>query len=277
MKSIFEGPFAVLASRFLHVATEIPISGYLLESLVKAYVMWFRVDMSQVLVPPGGFGSFGEFFARKLRSDARPVCDDPGSVVSPCDGVMMDKGRIEDGAASNIVVKGTRYSVRDLIADDSVTSGLAGGGYCLLYLHPRDYHRVHVPVDSTLREVRYVPGARYPVAPWASTFAGGVLGKNERIAFDLELPGNDRKCVLLMVAAFGVGGIECRIHTGAEKLPNGVQRTSCVESLNRGDEIGTFRLGSTVVFLWPGNLVEIDKSLVVGARVQAGQRIGRII
>jgi len=277
VKSIFNGSFTVLADRSLRVVADIPLPGFILTSLVKAYVAWFDVDMSQVMVPPGGFGTFGEFFARKLRPEARPVCNDHGAVVSPCDAVILEKGRLENGGESVLTIKGMQYSVRELVADVSAEVRLAGGGYCVFYLHPRDYHRVHVPVDSIVREVRHIPGARYPVAPWASKLAGGALGKNERIAFDLELSGSGKKCVLLMVAAFGVDGIECGISTGAEKLPNGVQRTSCGESLVRGDEIGAFRLGSTVVLLWPKDVFEIDESLLTGNRVCAGQRIGRVL
>jgi phosphatidylserine decarboxylase len=256
---LFEGGIAVRAGRVLGTAAALRLPKAALAPVVKAYVAWFDVEMTDVLVPRGGFETFGEFFARKMKPGARPVCGDPGSVISPCDGVVIEAGRIDDGAASALTVKGTVYRLDELVADRGIAAGLAGGGYCLIYLHPRDYHRVHSPLDATLKEVRRVPGARYPVASWAEKLGVAVLGKNERVAFDLELPDDDRRLSLLMVAAFGVSDIECR-GTG---------------SLRRGDEVGAFRLGSTVGLFWPRGLVALDDTIEAGSRVLMGQRIGR--
>lgn len=257
----FEGGVAARAGRVLGGAAALRFPKAALAPVVKAFVAWFGVEMSEVLVPPGGFSSFGEFFARKLKPDARSVCGDPCSVISPCDGVVIEAGRIDDGAASTVTVKGTVYRLDDLVADRGVAIGLTGGGYCLIYLHPRDYHRVHAPLDATLKEVRRVPGARYPVAPWIEKLGDAVLGKNERVAFDLELPNDDRRLMLLMVAAFGVSDIECR--------GKGARR--------RGDEVGAFRLGSTVGLFWPRGLIALDDSIKAGSRVLMGQRIGRVV
>jgi len=250
----------------------------MLTPIVRAYVAFFGVDMSQVDAPSGGYGSFGAFFARTLKPEARPVCGVPGAVVSPCDSVVVAKGRIEDGATSVLVIKNTEYVVQDLVADAAVAAGLSGGGFCLFYLHPRDYHRVHIPADSILKEARYIPGARYPMAPWASMFAEGAFGKNERIAFDLELSHGGRTCVLLMVAAFGVGGIECAHAPLQERgrRQRAAQRAILAVPVKRGNEIGAFRLGSTVALLWPRDAIELDESVGVGGRVLVGQSIGRV-
>ena len=142
----------------------------------------------------------------------------------------------------------------------------------MFYLHPRDYHRVHAPTDGTLRAVRHMPGARYPMAPWASGFSNGAIGKNERMAFDIELPKNGHRYVVLMVAAFGVGGIE------SSHMPEdaGGHRTGLADVVSRGDEIGTFRIGSTVVLLWPKGAFEIDSRVMDDERVLVGQEIGRL-
>jgi len=275
-RRFFEGDVSACIGRALGRAAERRLPACMLTPLVKAYVACLGVDMSQVQVPAGGFGSFGAFFARRLRPDARPVFTDPCSVVSPCDSVVVGQGRIDAGATSVLVIKNTEYVVQDLIADATVAAGLAGGGFCLFYLHPRDCHRVHIPVDSTLSEARYIPGARYPMAPWASPFAGGALGKNERVVFDLELPDDGRRCVLVMVAAFGVGGIECQHVPPEGRQPGTMRRTALAVSVTRGDEIGAFRLGSTVALLWPGDVIELDEALGAGGRVLAGQRVGRV-
>jgi phosphatidylserine decarboxylase len=228
--------------------------------------------MSVVLAPPDGFGCFAEFFARRLSPDARPICGDPFAVVSPCDAAVLDLGQINPDSTNRINIKGFSYNIRDLIGDAGVAEHLGGGGYCLLYLHPRDYHRVHVPMDGTLREVRYMPGARYPMAPWASSFANGALAKNERVAFDIELEEDGRRCVVLMIAAFGVGGIESPYLTGPANF--GKNRTALASVVTRGDELGAFRIGSSVILLWPKGAVELDSSTSTGRRVLVGQAIG---
>ncbi|MFC1643107.1 phosphatidylserine decarboxylase, partial [Myxococcota bacterium] len=132
----------------------------------------------------------------------------------------------------------------------------------------------HVPMDGTLKEVRHMPGARYPMAPWASVFSTGALGKNERVAFDIELSQDGCRCVLLMVAAFGVGGIECPYLSAAGSTDG--RRASLASPVTRGDELGAFRIGSTVVVLWPKGSVELEPDNNGSGRVLVGQMIGRL-
>ncbi len=273
---LFESPLTIGAVRLLGRAAEFQVPEPILRLFIRAFTAWFGVDMSEVLVPSGGFGCFADFFARPLRLDARPICSDPDTVVSPCDAVVLDKGTIDDDAMTCLVaIKGSKYNIRDLIGDAAVAVGLSGGGYCVLYLHPRDYHRVHAPLDGTLGEVRHIPGARYPMAPWASRLTDGVFEKNERMAFDIELP-QDRKCVLLMVAAFGVGGIETPHMSGTTSPRADVCRVPANNRVIRGDELGAFRIGSTVVLLWPPGTIELDPGLGVDRSVVVGQPIGRL-
>ena len=175
----FESPLTVGAGQMLARASELRLPEPMLSLFINAYIAAYGVDMRSVVTPPDGFGCFGDFFARRLRPEARPVSRDFETVVSPCDAAVLEVGRIEDSATRLVVIKDTRYSIRDLIGDADVAAGLAGGGYCVLYLHPRDYHRVHVPMDGTLRAVRHMPGARYPMAPWTFGFSDGALGKSE--------------------------------------------------------------------------------------------------
>jgi phosphatidylserine decarboxylase len=273
----FESSVGNATAQLLGWAAERHVPQSLLGPFIAAYAFLFGVDMGVIVTPSGGFGCFADFFARRLRPEARPVSGNPDSVVSPCDGVLVDWGRIsENGLESRITVKGVTYAVADLIGASEAAADLAGGGYCVLYLHPRDYHRVHVPMDSTLRQVRHVPGAHYPVAPWAAKFAGPVLGKNERVAFDLELRDEGRRCVLVMVAAFAVGGIESPFLEDKATPMGTVSRTSARETLARGDELGAFRIGSTVVLLWPQGALELDPNLGIGARVLVGETVGRL-
>ncbi len=273
---LFEGTLSSCANRLLWAAAELRIPECMLTPSVNAYIKFLGVDMSQVLIPAGGFRSFGDFFARKLKPDARPCCRAPNSIASPCDGIVVGNGQIEHNVSAALVVKNRTYSVQDLIADPAVAYGLVGGGYCVIYLHPRDYHRIHIPMNAKLREVRHIAGTRYPMAPWAESFSNGAIGKNERVAFDLELNDDGPLCVLLMVAAFGVGNIESVHLPEAGRGQNTIRRVPCTARLQRGDEIGAFRLGSTVVLLWPPEVIQLDESCIPGARVLAGQQIGQM-
>jgi phosphatidylserine decarboxylase len=123
--------------------------------------------------------------------------------------------------------------------------------------------------------VRHMLGARYPMAPWASNLTDGALGKNERVAFDIELAPSGRRCVLLMVAAFGVGGIASP-HLPATAFEAGVRRACRNVTVTHGDDLAAFRIGSTVALLWQRGTVEIYPSPRTGERVLMGQTVGRI-
>lgn len=267
---------SVCASHVLGFLDKARLPQFALTPMIRAYVRWFAVDMSQVAIPEGGFDTFGSFFARRLQPNSRHICGDPGSLVCPCDGLIVDLGDIDADDATTLVIKGVTYRLGELIGDEQTAAELAGGGYCVIYLHPRDYHRVHVPVSSVLTRVQHLPGTRLPVAPWAAEFNKDVLRRNERLAFHLEWSSNGDRLVLLMVSAFGVGGIESET-VGME--PAGrrtIQDATAGTFRRRGDEIGAFRLGSTVALLWPKGAVILDESVQVGGRVCVGQRIGRL-
>jgi len=163
---LFEGAAGIGASRLMGRAADLPLPAPVLRPLIQAYASWFGVDMGAALTPPGGFGSFGAFFARRLRAGARPVDGAPAAVVSPCDGLLLEAGHISESDPSwSVTVKGARYGLAELIGDGATAQALAGGGYCVLYLHPRDYHRVHVPFDARCvicpaRGTRWRPGPR---------------------------------------------------------------------------------------------------------------------
>lgn len=268
----FEGPLAFGAGIALARAAELRLPRPVLGLLMKAYSAWLDVDMNGVLTPQGGFGCFGDFFARRLRPEYGPICAEPGTLVSPCDGSVQQRSAIDTQVLDSITIKGCTVSLGNLIGDADVAASLVGGTFCVIYLHPRDYHRVHVPIDGILSSVRHVPGARYPVASWASGLTDEVLSRNERVAFDFELTPAGPRCVVLMVAAFGVGGIE------SPYLSRGMRgnRKNMAEAVARGDDLGAFRIGSTVLLLLPAGAVELDRRVTVGSRVLAGQVIGRL-
>lgn len=267
---------ATRLSQALGQVADIRVPSAFLKPVIKAYSIALGVETEEVLEPEGGFESFGDFFVRRLRPDVRPICGDRDALLCPSDGEVVDVGAIEGEGSTTITVKGNEYSVEHLLGGAASEVDFSGGGYLVIYLHPRDYHRVHSPVDGELDGVCHVPGKLFPVASWSERRVRGIYGKNERMVYVLR-PSTGGTLVVVMVAAFGVGNIDTPFapvdHSG-----NGESATRCFEpqiGLSRGDEIGAFRLGSTVVMTWTRGAVEIDGDLQSG-RVVMGSRIGRL-
>ncbi|HUQ03546.1 MAG TPA: archaetidylserine decarboxylase [Kofleriaceae bacterium] len=195
------------------------------------------------------YPSFGDFFARRLRDGARPLGDSP--VVAPCDGVVAAAGPIVDGTL--VQAKGRTYSVAELVTVPSLAAALAGGAFVTTYLSPRDYHRVHTPVDGSLVGYHYVPGQRWPVSKRFMRNVDRLLAVNERVVIELTTAWGP--AAVVMVAASGVGNMwlsnlerDTRIwHESGE--PRHI--TFPPVELAAGDELGSFLLGSTVVMLLP--------------------------
>jgi len=232
-----------------------------------------RVD--EAAEPLASYPSFGDFFARRLRAGARTVAD--AAVISPCDGVVAAAGPIVDGML--LQAKGRTYSVAELVTVPSLAAALAGGTFVTVYLSPRDYHRVHTPVDGSLTAYHYVPGARWPVSARFTKHVDRLLAVNERVVIELATAWGP--VAVVMVAAAGVGNVWLS-HLGEDTRawheagePRHVTRPAT--PVRAGDELGSFLLGSTVVLLMPPGAprliapapatpVQFGESLVAGGR-----------
>ncbi len=277
MERLFTGPIAHRASHFMGRMADIQLPRTLLKPIIDAYAFGMGVSMDEVEEPVGGFKSFSDFFGRRLRSDARPVCDDKDAMVSPSDGNIVGFGDIDAVKSPAFSIKGSRYDLDSLLGREGAGTPFRSGGYMVVYLHPRDYHRVHIPADSQLTGMRHVPGARYPVNEWLDGRVEEIYGKNERVVFHFSLQ-NGGELALIMVAAFGVGNIKTSYGTVSGNGNNAIAEQDFAQpfSVVRGEELGTFLLGSTVVLVWSRDLVEMDKELVPGP-IAMGHRLGRIM
>ncbi|MCA9712528.1 MAG: phosphatidylserine decarboxylase, partial [Myxococcales bacterium] len=209
---------------------------------------YFDVNLRDVdpLQLEDGFTSFDEFFTRPLRQGARSIDPRASTVVSPCDGELRDVAPLSDGA--EVVAKGHAFSVAELLADDALARELAGGTALTIYLHPRDYHRVHAPCDALAHRVVHVPGRLLPVTEASARREPRLFALNERMVHVLET-GHGPMAVV-MVAAFGVGHMSCayesvEVHPERE-VPVDLQPPPF---LAKGAELGVFHLGSTVIVL----------------------------
>lgn len=267
---------SIQISRCMGWLAELQLPPGLTALIVNRYIHWFGIDMAEVHVPERGFATLGDFFARSLKPGVRPICRDPEGIVSPCDGIILDKGPIGEGSATRLLVKGSRYGLVELTGTPQAAAELSGGGYCAIYLHPKDYHRVHAPMNSIVLDVRHLPGTRMPVAPWAAAFTDRVLSRNERLIFTLKWSEVGDRLLLVMVAALGVGGIERLAQNRSTPQDGLTPETMRQSGVLRGSEIGAFRFGSTVLMFWPKQAICLADSLRVGQRVSVGQRIGQL-
>jgi phosphatidylserine decarboxylase len=214
--------------RVAEAALPRPLLGRLIDAWIKAY----DVDMSIAEVPPEGFNTFDAFFTRRLRPGTRPVDHDPDVLVSPADsvlkgfGVVDPRGRIPE-------VKGRSYALEDLIGGSLPDDAYIGGTWGVYYLSPRDYHRVHAPGAGVVTSIRELDGTTYPVNELGVRRVEGLFVKNKRTVFAID--GDDVRMLLVMVGATNVGRITTAVATG--------------DRVDKGQELGTFHLGSTVVLL----------------------------
>ena len=238
------------------------------KAVVDAYCKAYDVDLHECAVQEtSGFGSFDAFFTRELKDGARTFPADPNIVISPADGRVDSIGPIDGRCFS---VKGRPYKVDELLGDVGEAERYAGGQGCVVYLSPRDYHRVHSPVRGRIEAVRSMPGDYYPVNAIGVRHVHNLFVRNRRVAIAIDTPKESGlgRVTVVMVAAMVVGRITV---TGidARDVPPGMQSLSPAADVERGDEIGIFRLGSTaVVFFEPGAKVDF---LVGAGPVRFGQ------
>jgi phosphatidylserine decarboxylase len=174
---------------------------------IDMYVRAYAVDLSECEIPSGGFRTFNEFFTRPLKGGARPLDPDAGAILSPADGKVEDAGSIDERAALRI--KGRRYELGELLGDPGEADRLAGGTFVVVYLSPRDYHRVHAPVSGEVRVGRHIGGTLYPVNRIGVEHVPGLFAKNERVVI-AQRSERFGEVVTVMVAALVVGGIVVR-------------------------------------------------------------------
>jgi phosphatidylserine decarboxylase len=248
----------------------------------RAFARAVGANLDEVELELAGYPSLGDFFARKLRHGARAVDPAPAAIISPCDGVLAARGTAAAGAL--VQAKGRMYRLAELVADGELAAQLTGGPYATIYLSPRDYHRVHAPVDARILGYDYLPGALWPVNPRVAARRDGLLARNERVVIRMHA-GALGNVALVMVGASGVGNIRLAPGLGAAAgavLADSARWRAAREprrvelpgvSVARGDELGAFRLGSTVVLVFEPDKAELAGD--VGQAVRFGQRIGR--
>jgi phosphatidylserine decarboxylase len=261
-------------SRAVGTLTRLPAPRSVHRAAMRAFVRAYGVDMSEAERDLGGYGRFSDFFSRGLRPGARPVDTDPRAVVSPVDGLVSQAGILDRGAC--LQAKGIQFPVDRLLDDADLAARFAlGGAYATLYLSPRDYHRVHAPVSGEVVASRYVRGEFWPVNPATVRNRDALFCVNERLVTVLDTDLG--RCAVVKVGATCVGRIRAayddRLTHAGQAV--GLRTYHPPKPVQRGDELGRFEMGSTVILLFEPGRVVWDDWLVAGATLRMGQRIGR--
>jgi phosphatidylserine decarboxylase len=252
----------------------------------KAFTRWFvrryGVDMSEALEPEvAAYRDFNSLFTRALRPGARPMCEEPGSVCCPVDGYLSQSGAILD--TEIFQAKGRRYSLVQLLGGSAERAApFVDGSFATLYLSPGDYHRVHMPLGGRLTEMVHVPGKLFSVSPACVRAIPGLFARNERVVsiFETQEAG---PMAMVLVGAINVGSIET-VWAGEVTPPRGRQIASHrypaqgdqSVRLGRGEELGRFNLGSTVIVLFGAQRVQWEPDLDPGQPMRLGQCLGRV-
>jgi phosphatidylserine decarboxylase len=241
----------------------------------------YRIDLAEAAEPdPRAYPTFNAFFTRALAPGARPVAGGDGAVACPVDGRVSETGT----AAGDTLLqaKGKPYRLDELLGGSAERAApFAGGGFATLYLAPRDYHRIHMPLGGRLRETVYVPGRLWAVNPATARTLPRLFNRNERVVAIFDTAAG--RMAMVLVGALFVAGIETvwsglltpphrrRIEVRGHRGPGDPE----VE-LARGEEMGRFNMGSTVIVLFEPGRVRWDPAIVPGATVRMGQRLATV-
>ncbi len=252
-------------------------TGFIKNTFIRWFVKRYNVDMSLAAEEnPLAYASFNDFFTRELKPGVRPVDSNPFSIVCPADGAISQLGAIADGRIFQ--AKGQDYTVEELLGGDAeLAAEFTDGQFATVYLSPRDYHRVHMPYGGKLRSMVSVPGELFSVNTVTAENVPRLFSRNERAVaiFDTDIG----PMAVVLVGAMIVAGIETvwdgQIAPFASREIETSQYPYQNITLDKGDEMGRFKLGSTAVILFANDRIEWSKKYQAGTPTQMGEIMGR--
>jgi phosphatidylserine decarboxylase len=247
-------------------------AGALTQFLIRAFIKAFKVDMSEAKYSePTHYNTFNAFFTRQLKDDLRPIDDNEKQLCHSVDGRVSQFGKIIGDAIFQ--AKGHNYSLTTLLGGKpELASAFKGGDFATIYLSPKDYHLIHMPIDGKLTDMLHIPGELFSVNPLIAANVPGLFARNERVVTIFNTPAG--KVAIVLVGATIVASIET-VWAGNITPPAGktVQHWQYEEQdiqLNKGDEMGRFKLGSTIIVCFEPNAVEFT-DLQAGMLTRLGE------
>ncbi|MBF0746706.1 phosphatidylserine decarboxylase [Gemella sp. 19428wG2_WT2a] len=241
-----------MSSKAIQKLTKSSASRLLIQPFIKTY----GINTYEILKDVSEFKNLNEFFIRKIHPNLRPIEEEKDAIISPTDGLISEIGNIDE--ESCFIIKGQEYSVKTLLADKNRAKSLAGGTYMVIYLSPKNYHRIHMPTSSIKIEEYALGKYSYPVNKLGLELGDNVLSYNYRKVYRITSDKFNYDLVAV----------------GAQNV-NSIISTYDKENLAKGDELGYFEFGSTVVLLFPKNTVDffdLEKPL----EIKMGKKIGSI-
>lgn len=243
---------------------------------INWFIKQYQVDMTEALIEdPEAYSSFNDFFTRALKPGARPIDEMSGTIVSPVDGAVSQLGRIQE--KDIFQAKGQSFDLTRLLGGDPDTAKpFVDGEFATLYLSPKDYHRIHMPIDGKLKKTVYIPGKLFSVNPSTAQRVPQLFARNERFVaiFETELG----PIAMVLVGAMIVASIET-VWSGLIKRKGREPITNLYHDENpihikKGEEMGRFKLGSTVVLCFPKNTMQWNSTLHPESTIRMGKEVG---
>lgn len=268
-----------LLSRLLGRLAECETS-WLKNRLIRLFAKRYQVDLSEAQRENAeDYSHFNDFFTRALKAGARPIDPENNAVVHPADGCISQIGQITEGRIFQ--AKGQSFSTLELLGGDSeLAEEFNDGKFATIYLSPRDYHRVHMPLQGNLRVMHTIPGDLFSVNEVTAAGVPRLFARNERVVCIFDTQAGPMAVVL--VGAMIVAGIETVWAGTQAPLQRRVATTHYGDvslpkiSLEKGEEMGRFKLGSTAIVLFAKDKVNWDESLVAGSKTKMGERLGTV-
>jgi phosphatidylserine decarboxylase len=270
-----------LSTRTVHKLTRIK-TPWFKNALIRAFIKHYQVDMSEAAEPnPLRYNDFNHFFTRPLRSGIRPLAAGDQVVCCPVDGSVSQAGELEDDFI--LQAKGHAFSLNQLLGGTTSRAlPFRGGSFATLYLAPRDYHRIHMPLAGHLREMVHIPGKLFSVSPLTTRVVPGLFARNERVVACFDTAAGPM--ALVLVGAVNVASIET-VWAGTITPPLATicqhwdypKTGAAAIRLEKGAEMGRFNMGSTVIVLFGNQAVRWDPAIKAVARVHTGQKLGEIV
>ena len=248
------------------------------DALIRGFVKLYGVGLEEVGGQvPRDFATFNDFFIRELKDGARPVDPNPATIVSPVDGTLSQAGALRGNRI--LQAKGIDYTLEDLLAADlGKARDYDGGVFATIYLAPYNYHRVHAPIAGELVAAHYVPGDLFSVNSKTAAHVPGLFSRNERL--NLHFRTAVGPMVVILVGALNVGSISTpwsgEIRPRKSGVVENISLSAAPRDIRKGDLLGWFNMGSTVIILLPRDSCSWHGDFNAGARTVMGTAIGEL-
>ncbi len=249
--------------------------------IIKAFAKQYKVNLAEAEKENASdYATFNEFFIRPLKANTRPIVEGEKILALPADGKVSELGHIDDNRLMQ--AKGHYFTLETLLAnDETMAAKFKEGDFVTTYLSPRDYHRVHMPCDGTLRKMIYVPGELFSVNPFLAEHVPNLFARNERVICEFDTAFGSM--VQILVGAT----VTASMSTVWAGVINPPRANEVVEwhyepqgemaiHLKKGEEMGAFRLGSTVINLFPKGVVNFTKQIQTGSTTRMGEALGSV-